>query len=441
MRNRVLLVTLVLYPLLLVSILGLVFADPKQTVPIAVVVSPTGNGPQTLEGETFTIGQITDRIADVTSLTLFTPQTQEGFQRAEEEARKMLLIGDVDAVVIFPDHFLTDITELTVRARVDVLLDRSDLAKSTVAENVVRGAIQRFNDHVVTTKVDIVVDELDRALGGKGDIAGQESFHGLLSTLRELAENPELSDREKRLVEDAIVFVEDVITILESSEEIVQSMALPVDAQVSHVTSGSLFARDIIVPATVALSIFWTGILASSSLTVYERQSHAQVRLNVSPISTGTVMASKLLVTVVIILAQSLFIILAAKLAWDVRVDNPALLVTMIAAGAFAAVGAGLVVAGVSRDTNGSTLLSVLVVFPMMFLSGLFFPVSFMPPVAQTLAHAMPLTYAVDGLRGAMLKRYTFGDAQADLVFLLVFGAIAFVLGLWWNRRRAHAAT
>jgi ABC-2 type transport system permease protein len=80
----------------------------------------------------------------------------------------------------------------------------------------------------------------------------------------------------------------------------------------------------------------------------------------------------------------------------------------------------------------------LLAVFPMMFLSGLFFPISFMPAVAQFLARLMPLTYAVDGLRGAMLRDYTWANVQNDVLVLVALGALTMIIGHIRNSRLAR---
>ncbi len=432
MRNRTLLVTLLLYPLVMVGILGLVFADPEQAIPVAMVVGPDGNDPIPLEDITISIDMVEAEIDRVARAERY---------RDEASAQEALRNGEVDAVLIFPDHFLSDVIfQFDRQVTLRVLLDRSDPAKSSVAENVIRASVQQFNEEIVRYKVDAIVDLLAQALDG-GDMPpfDRMDFRSLRDSLQFILETEDgLSPGARQSIEDAISFLDLAILQLEDAETTVVSIALPIHTQIDHVESGVLEARDIVVPAAVALSLFWTGILATGSLVVYERESHAQTRLNVSPVGLAPIVASKLILAISIILAQSLLIIGIAKALWDVRLDNLSLLLAMLGAGAFAAVGLGVLVAGLARDTNGTTLLSVLAVFPMMFLSGLFFPISFMPEAAQLLARLIPLTYAVDGLRGAMLREYTFDHAQTDLVVLLALGLITLVVGYARNRKLAY---
>lgn len=430
-RNRALIVTLILYPLLMVAVLGLVFADPNQPIPVGIVIGSEGNAPVEVEGMTVSLEMVEEQIDEVAAAERFATRA---------EAEDALRNGEVDAVIVFPDYFLADLLQdFRNRAQMSVVLDASDPTKSTVAENIIRAAVQQFNEQVVAHKVDMVVQLLDLALDGdNGEVQQDMSFRDLLALLRDLRNDDNLPPEHRARVEDGIRFLEFAIDELENSQDTINSIAFPIQTQVSHIDSGVLDARDIVVPAAVALSIFWTGILATASLVVYERESYAQARLNVSPVPMATVVTSKLTITGLIIILQSLLIIFTAKILWDIRIDAPVLLLVVLLSGAFAAVGLGLLVAGLARDTNGATLLSVLAIFPMMFLSGLFFPISFMPTLAQHIARLMPLTYAVDGLRGAMLRNYGFAEAQVDIAVLLLLGLAAIVIGYVRNSQLAR---
>lgn len=429
-RNRTLLVTLLLYPLIMVSVLGLVFANPDQPIPVAMVIGPDGNQPVEFDGVLFSIQDIRNAINEVARADIYPDRAT-----AEEALRN----GQVDAVLLFPNHFLGDVlVDFKSQATLTVILDQADIAKSNVAQNVITASVQSFNEQVVRFKVDAIVDILSQSLdGGTQPPFHLMDFRQMRTVLSNIRNGEELSSENDRRLADAITFLDATILELEDSRSTIESIALPIQTKLESIDSGVLEARDIVVPAAVALSVFWTGILATGSLVVYERESFAQARLNVSPVGMGPIIFSKLVVTVLIILMQSIVIIGVAKGLWDIRIDNIGLVSIVLLAGAFAAVGLGLLVAGFSRDTNGSTLLSVLAVFPMMFLSGLFFPISFMPKLAQAIAKVVPLTYAVDGLRGAMLRNYTLGNARTDLVVLLLIGGISLIIGFVRNRKLA----
>ena len=62
--------------------------------------------------------------------------------------------------------------------------------------------------------------------------------------------------------------------------------------------------------------------------------------------------------------------------------------------------------------------------FPMLFLSGVFFPIQLMPTVMQYISKAIPLTYAITALRKVMVLGASINAVRSELIILAIFGAI-----------------
>lgn len=67
---------------------------------------------------------------------------------------------------------------------------------------------------------------------------------------------------------------------------------------------------------------------------------------------------------------------------------------------------------------------------PMMFVSGVFYPIETMPWIFQKIAYLFPLTYLNDAMRGVMIKGAGIGDIWIDLLVLLGFLVFFFVAGV-----------
>ncbi|HEV8049634.1 MAG TPA: ABC transporter permease, partial [Thermoplasmata archaeon] len=67
--------------------------------------------------------------------------------------------------------------------------------------------------------------------------------------------------------------------------------------------------------------------------------------------------------------------------------------------------------------------------FPMMFLSGTFFPVSSFSPPLKVFAHILPLFYVIDGMNQVMLFQNT-SRALLDLAVIAIGGALVFVAAI-----------
>jgi ABC-2 type transport system permease protein len=95
-------------------------------------------------------------------------------------------------------------------------------------------------------------------------------------------------------------------------------------------------------------------------------------------------------------------------------------------------IGFGLALAAGFRDTQGYSLVVNLVLFPLAFLSGAFYPLSNLPPAIRWIGYLNPLTYGIDGLRGTLV-----GPAAAayplwlDLGAVVLAGAVTVGVGAW----------
>jgi ABC-2 type transport system permease protein len=70
---------------------------------------------------------------------------------------------------------------------------------------------------------------------------------------------------------------------------------------------------------------------------------------------------------------------------------------------AVAFIGLGLALASKLKDMQGFSLIMNFLIFPLLFLSGAIFPIDNMPSFVKALSYIDPMTYGVDGMRGALL--------------------------------------
>jgi ABC-2 type transport system permease protein len=85
-----------------------------------------------------------------------------------------------------------------------------------------------------------------------------------------------------------------------------------------------------------------------------------------------------------------------------------------------------MLVGTISKNTETASVIGNVITFPMMFLSGTFFPITLMPTYLQYLAHVLPLYYIIDGLNGVMIYN-NYAQATIDLVVVAIITIVAFV--------------
>ena len=90
----------------------------------------------------------------------------------------------------------------------------------------------------------------------------------------------------------------------------------------------------------------------------------------------------------------------------------------------------GLLVASRARTMEAASGLMNLVMLPMWILSGVFFSASRFPAVIQPVVRALPLTAAIDAMRGNMLQGVALRQLVAPVGILLVWLAVPYAVSL-----------
>lgn len=356
---------------------------------------------------------------------------------SEAEAREELRRGRVDAVLVLPRGFVHKLKTLEEVAYIQVILDQSNLVKAEFAETSIRGFLSRINEGVVESKTEAVVAGLYVLISG-GDFFGTEIVgleqlrEDLLEIKEALADYPDLQDT----VDVGIDLADTVINDMEDAAEYLRGTALPIELVVSSVAGRPLSAKDAVVPALIALSILWTGVLCGAILMVVEEEERMRIRLALTEMGPFALVGSKLLLAAAVVFAQSVVMLFIAILALGTFASNIPLAMLIIAAASISSIGMGLVIAAFARQVAGAVILSVLVTFPLIFMTGAVFPLSQMPDFMQWIARGIPLTYAIEALSGVMLRGEALADVAWQIAALLAFGLGLLVAGSALAKRR-----
>jgi ABC-2 type transport system permease protein len=83
--------------------------------------------------------------------------------------------------------------------------------------------------------------------------------------------------------------------------------------------------------------------------------------------------------------------------------------------------GIGLIVTSLAPEQETAQMMMVLLQFPMMFLSGLLFPMEQLPGWLQWVGKALPLYYAADALRKVIVLSASVNQILMDLVMLVLY--------------------
>ena len=161
---------------------------------------------------------------------------------------------------------------------------------------------------------------------------------------------------------------------------------------------------DYLLPGVVAMALMQLGVFGTAHPIISLRERQVLRRLSATPLSRSTFLAADVLLRLLIGLVQVVLLLSIGRLVFDVSIQGDRLLLAgFLALGAATFIALGFLVASISPTEEAGNAITQLVNFPMMFLSGIFFPVEIMPRWLRPIVEAMPLTYLGDALRQIMV--------------------------------------
>src|ERR1700689_5365484 len=160
---------------------------------------------------------------------------------------------------------------------------------------------------------------------------------------------------------------------------------------------------EFLAPGVVAMTILFTSVFSGIEL-IWDRQFGFLKETLVAPVSRLTIMIGRVLGGATVAVGQGLIVLafcLLAGFRFSGLAAAPMALVFMaLIALLFTALGTAI--ASAMSDFQGFQLVMNFLVMPTFFLSGALFPLQGAPWALQLLARINPLSYGVDGLRGAL---------------------------------------
>ena len=195
-------------------------------------------------------------------------------------------------------------------------------------------------------------------------------------------------------------------------------------------------AIDFLLPSMLAMIVFQGATMGLGRAIAGERKDGSLTRVFLTPTSNTTIIFGTQLFYLLLETVRSSMIIVAAIMLFGVTVTgSPLDILAIIAVFAMGATGVGMVLSVVTHSQEQYMAVGMLVSMPVMFLSGVFFPIQTMPEVLQAFAQVLPLTYAADALRGVMVKGFTLAQVMPDMIILLAFALLMLALSIMMFKR------
>jgi ABC-2 type transport system permease protein len=197
---------------------------------------------------------------------------------------------------------------------------------------------------------------------------------------------------------------------------------------------------DFLVPGTLGLVLIWAGLNHSSVCIAEERTKGTFQRIVAAPVSPTTVLMGKFISCLVIVYVSAVIMLVSGVLLFQVNLywDIPAI-IFLVFLGALSAIGIGLVISSLARNTDAASSITVLISVPLQFFIGAFFPLSMMPEAAQAFGNTLPFTKLVNAMQSIVTRNLPITAVVPEIVYMAVSGLTLFALGViayWVSLKR-----
>jgi ABC-2 type transport system permease protein len=186
---------------------------------------------------------------------------------------------------------------------------------------------------------------------------------------------------------------------------------------------------EFFVPGIIAMSVMTLSLFGTVDSDTELRQKGVIRKLSTTPITRTDWILSNILYQFILAVISAIAMLVVSYAVFDVSLHIDAWLPAFILLDVFAFVGIGMILTRFVKEAQSAASAANAISFPMMFLSGSFFPIELMPGFLQKIAKTLPLFYVNEGLRASMV----FEDDMAALRFsavIGVFAAVVFILGI-----------
>ncbi|MPZ13047.1 MAG: ABC transporter permease subunit [Chloroflexi bacterium] len=218
-----------------------------------------------------------------------------------------------------------------------------------------------------------------------------------------------------------VVAYRDLLTFIGDRFRLLASLAFPLlflaifgggFSEVIGRMAGGVGLLQFMYPGIIAQMVLTTSLFGGVSV-VTDRETGFLREILVAPISRAGIVLGKVVGAAVVALLQVLALLgLAPIVGVPLDVELVVRLLPVVVLLSVALSGLGILIASFAPSQQGFQLLMQMLVFPMIFLAGVFFPVDRVPLWMEILSKLNPVTYGVDAVRQVFLGS---GPAAAGL--------------------------
>jgi ABC-2 type transport system permease protein len=368
-RNRVMLVMLFVFPFFMMAMTGYIFpsGNSLKGMPVGIVNLDSVNGTQGMPGN--------DSIQFMAALNVinhgtgfFDLQKMDSYDSAKEKITK----GEQNGAVILTANF-TDNLEHGSQGYITLLYDQSNPQISQQLISIMNSVINNMG----TRRAELNITRFN-------------------------------------------VSHNDSIAII-----------TPYSVKTKGTVPGNPSYFEFLAPGMMMMVVMFSVMTGLPRAISHEKEAGTFDGVLAAPTSRFSIILGKTIAQSVRGVIQGAVVMVLALLLFGVTINGSIVLaVLLLLLGVFSFIGIGITITSVAADEETAQTFMMVLQFPMMFLSGVFFPIQQMPWYMQYISKALPLTYATQAMRKVVVLGAGIGDILTEVVVLLVVGIVLLIVSI-----------
>jgi ABC-2 type transport system permease protein len=314
--------------------------------------------------------------------------------------------------------------------------------KSIILLVIPKGFDESIRQGSIYARMDMMISTLDEFINNSSlydkDIQGMNKGKEELAKFFNLSRDSMMNNNSSRLIllidsrdrgyEQVKGVIENVIVRFQQRALGMQDI---IKLEVKDTSKGYSVA-DYYLSSILAAWVMTNGVVGVSSIVTEFKRRGLLKRFMSTPLTRLEWILSNMLTQTMLAMILAIVMVVVAHFTFNTSIPGVSSMFILVI-GALCFTGLGMLIAGALRDVEAVSGASNALAFPMMFLSGTFWPLEMMPDYMQIIAKAFPLTYYIQALKVSMIADDILIILYNSLI-LIIFTMVFVLLGSYLTR-------
>ena len=195
--------------------------------------------------------------------------------------------------------------------------------------------------------------------------------------------------------------------------------------------NGVASSFQFLAPGFMALTVITGSLQGVATAISREKEQGTMDGLLAAPIPHVSIILGKVAAQTVRGLIQGFLILGLSIVLFGVQIyGSPFIMFIVLLLGTASFVGVGIILTAVAPDQETAQMMTIILQFPMMFISGILFPIDQLPGWMQYIGKALPLYYAADALRKVIILNASLNAIMPDVIILIVYTFLTMTIAI-----------